>query len=1141
MLSGRSSRQIFRVGPAPHPALRRRPGFALVIVLTMMSFLLLLVVTLSLSIQLEMRTAALARDQALARESARLALTVALGQLSNTAGPDQRVTARSDLLPSGSTSGSAQPGNTFWTGVWNANSTASANSTAYVPPLAWLVSSSNGSIPDPSKGLPPANVIDPVTGTPDVVTLVGNATLGGKLNPGNLTNLSVRVPVTNITSGVDSPFLQIAYWVGDEGIKAPIADPDRTAQVKAFSGNLAPGEQANLTANLKQLQSPMTPMLSFLGVSNPLDPALQSALARNPTPAQLPNLPGANAGKVLSNYYDITTQTAFTLVDTLNGGLKKDLTYLKFPTTDPSTFNTSNWNYINDRVQAFIVPYGNVTFAGTPSMHIPERQGFDGSSSGNFEYGLPILYPNVSGNTTERTSFNLHPVITEFFLGLSICAYPINGTNHLVLAFDVYAEIWNPFPVNFRYTGQKTPNTAIWGQTPPDTGDIQVVISGLPRLTITASPGGTSSVPLPNITTSIDVYNPQSHDNNGQTDVLRAGKVYWVEWPTGSTGTSGPPPNNASPQGLWIIDTQQTVPGDQTSAYQVKFGATNVSIKFAQENLGRSNASPQVFQTVHLNNYQAETISYPASGSATAFMRTLGTSTSNLDRATINQRRDNFCYYFKLNDELTPSPGNTAWPDLLAKYGCLASNISMDVTDADYISGGNIDFKTWADPSQCDRNNTCFLGNDYLMAQEEIDPAATIQIPRYDRYGLVFDLPTQDLISVGQLAELNFNNYLSSVNGTLTTTTSNQPQALGNEWGGEINQFYDRFFFSGLPANAANFTVWDRVSPLPNTRLIFYNGTSPAFANGTAITGNVTTNLSSANSSANLLLQNGFNVNSTSVNAWLLVLSGGNLAGGGNTTSAQWQYDMNPPDVQSLAQNGTVLHNTFFNFPFLAERLLRPISTATATKGNIDLPDFTGLQQPANRALLTFDAGNDSVGTNANTPNNSDPVLLPALRQGVCILKDDEVQSLAQNITQAIQQYEQHNGHPFYSMQDFVNSGVLKNAIANVTSINNPDPNNPDNSIIPYSPAYLSQATLINNLASRLFVRSDTFVIRAYGAVPDPFGGRPATAYCQARVQRVPDLLYPASVTGNSTASTDLKTRRQFKIIEFQWLSPNDI
>ena len=56
-------------------------------------------------------------------------------------------------------------------------------------------------------------------------------------------------------------------------------------------------------------------------------------------------------GDILSNYYDVTTQTAFTLVDTLNGGLKKDLSYLKFPTTDPATFNSSNWNYINDRVQ----------------------------------------------------------------------------------------------------------------------------------------------------------------------------------------------------------------------------------------------------------------------------------------------------------------------------------------------------------------------------------------------------------------------------------------------------------------------------------------------------------------------------------------------------------------------------------------------------------------------------------------------------------------------------------------------------------------------------------------------------------------------------------------------------------------------
>jgi hypothetical protein len=262
-------------------------------------------------------------------------------------------------------------------------------------------------------------------------------------------------------------------------------------------------------------------------------------------------------------------------------------------------------------------------------------------------------------------------------------------------------------------------------------------------------------------------------------------------------------------------------------------------------------------------------------------------------------------------------------------------------------------------------------------------------------------------------------------------------------------------------------------------------------------------------------------------------LSGGTQSGNQSGNLTPWNYQISQPD-QNFAQSNISVRNTFFNFSFSADRLLRPISVTTATGGNIDAVVYTGPTPMSNlteRTLLTQDTyypDNPAI-----TPK---PVLLPALRDGVRQLTDDEIQQLAQNITQQIK----GRGAPFTSLQGFVNSGIVKNAIANVTTINAPDPNDANNTIVPYSPAYLSQATVLGYLSPRLSARSDTFVIRTYGAVVNPFGGPPITAYCQARVQRVPDVLF-TGLTGNSTANTTLTTTRQFKIIAFQWLSPGDI
>ena len=96
--------------------LRNRPskkqtqdGFALVLALTMMAFVLMLLVSMTLLVQVETSSSATALSQLRAKESARLALMMAFGDLQRYAGPDQRVTARAEILgSSGKSKGSGK-------------------------------------------------------------------------------------------------------------------------------------------------------------------------------------------------------------------------------------------------------------------------------------------------------------------------------------------------------------------------------------------------------------------------------------------------------------------------------------------------------------------------------------------------------------------------------------------------------------------------------------------------------------------------------------------------------------------------------------------------------------------------------------------------------------------------------------------------------------------------------------------------------------------------------------------------------------------------------------------------------------------------------------------------------------------------
>ena len=79
-----------------------RGGFALLITVTLLAFVVLLLLSLATLTRVETAIVANTQQAAQARQNARMALHLAVGRLQRFAGPDQRVTARADLLPAGS-------------------------------------------------------------------------------------------------------------------------------------------------------------------------------------------------------------------------------------------------------------------------------------------------------------------------------------------------------------------------------------------------------------------------------------------------------------------------------------------------------------------------------------------------------------------------------------------------------------------------------------------------------------------------------------------------------------------------------------------------------------------------------------------------------------------------------------------------------------------------------------------------------------------------------------------------------------------------------------------------------------------------------------------------------------------------------
>jgi len=89
------------------------------------------------------------------------------------------------------------------------------------------------------------------------------------------------------------------------------------------------------------------------------------------------------------------------------------------------------------------------------------------------------------------------------------------------------------------------------------------------------------------------------------------------------------------------------------------------------------------------------------------------------------------------------------------------------------------------------------------------------------------------------------------------------------------------------------------------------------------------------------------------------------------------------------------------------------------------------------------------------------------------------------------------------------------------------------------APGYLMQGDILQSLSPSLFARSDTFKVRAYGSSKDTSGKILAEVYCEAIVQRVARPINP-DASGINPVKDD-PWGRKFEIVSFRWMNKNEL
>lgn len=417
-------------------------GFALIITLSLLAFLVLILFALTSLMRVETDMAGSSQQMYVARENAKMALNIAVGQLQRHAGPDQRLTARADIDPS-------NDNNPYWTGVWDDNRLETwlvSGNDVFNRPLEFRPNFPLGRTTDPY--VQPGSYSHPGGYDVDFIRLLWRGSAAGArhlddVSPDHGAVVVPRVPIfsrkfpgladsTTPTSG--HIVGHYAYWIGDEGAKVSLSLPELHKEVTAYNDFFTPvvipgpSQEDEMKRRLRQLlpqrywfqggdttHDIFTDYLQY-DLSETVNETFSRVIDRNQYGLRLGNNDDGltmvlSEGELKRSFHDVTHMNYGVLADTEFGGLKRDL-------SNSTSTAIGYRDFLDVRPKLLGPALGGRVF---------EMQS-TASEPGINEPGLII-----------------GPVVSEMSIRYVVW---VNDTNQLMIRVECDVEVWNPYSVD---------------------------------------------------------------------------------------------------------------------------------------------------------------------------------------------------------------------------------------------------------------------------------------------------------------------------------------------------------------------------------------------------------------------------------------------------------------------------------------------------------------------------------------------------------------------------------------------------------------------------------------------------------------------------------------------------------------------
>ena len=419
--------------------------------------------------------------------------------------------------------------------------------------------------------------------------------------------------------------------------------------------------------------------------------------------------------------------------------------------------------------------------------------------------GVPLLIPQ---ETEEKTRLFVAPLIPELHVMLGVTAEetPQGVPAAVHLLYKAIFLVWNPYPLPLHLNHKA----------------LCLTIQGLPAMTLTDGKGEIYRFTLPDIEVCWNRKSP-----------LSPGQVHFAQIPQKRQSET------LDTVGAIRIGSLRE---DSCDPYTVTFtrAETRLAVCSSQKD---KNALLELW----FLNQPRFTLHYDETKAAKKFRRPKGNHLGGTSSKSLTEPGGNhFHYYYRLKNEISsPQIADTYQRWLEKKDIRQCRKLVLD--GEQHEDGITEDAFFTPHPQRMENffSDTNFFHYHFFSKEE-----GASQPYRCGRIARLFDLPTRKLTSVASLRHLEFKNK--------------PPLSLGRPEGGELNEVFDRFFFSDFP-------------------YIFHYHEK------------------------NLLLKGGFNLNSASAKSWENLLEGFSFA--------TWSYtqEKNPTIYKQ-----TPLSHAFFNFPFTA-------------------------------------------------------------------------------------------------------------------------------------------------------------------------------------------------------------------------------